>query len=478
MRAVIYLFFIVAAIVSATIPVEDNVLVLDESNFEEALAANNQLLVEFYAPWCGHCKTLAPEWAKAAKTLSDSSIKLAKVDATENDALAKRFEIKGFPTIKYLKGGKPSDYSGGRTANEIVNWANKKSGPAAVTVNSEDDLTKFQETHEVFALGVFESLESENAKHFLALADGDETHAYAITSAAAVKSKLAVTADTVVVLKNFDDLRADHAIGSTFTAADIAEFVQANSVPLVQTFSPESAKKIFGSPIQKHVLFFTDKDADNHAPTLASYTAAAAAFKGKLLFINVPSSENKILDYFGITAAQLPTTVLADLGNEGGIKKFPFAGPHDSAAITTFAQSFLNGELKPSLKSEEVSAEDTAGDVTILKGTSFNDLVMNNDKDVLVEFYAPWCGHCKKLAPIWDELGAHFKDNSNIVIAKMDSTANEIDVPGLAVKGFPTLYFFKGSDKANPIKYEEARELDALVSFVEKNAHHASHEEL
>ncbi len=51
MRAVIYLFFIVAAIVSATIPVEDNVLVLDESNFEEALAANNQLLVEFYAPW-------------------------------------------------------------------------------------------------------------------------------------------------------------------------------------------------------------------------------------------------------------------------------------------------------------------------------------------------------------------------------------------------------------------------------------------
>ena len=81
-------------------------------------------------------------------------------------------------------------------------------------------------------------------------------------------------------------------------------------------------------------------------------------------------------------------------------------------------------------------------------------------------------------APIWDELGAHFKDNSNIVIAKMDSTANEIDVPGLAVKGFPTLYFFKGSDKANPIKYEEARELDALVSFVEKNAHHASRDEL
>jgi len=423
---------------------------------------------------CGHCKTLAPEWAKAAKTLSDSPVKLAKVDATENDALAKRFEIKGFPTIKYLKGGKPSDYSGGRTANEIVNWANKKSGPAAVTVNSEDDLTKFQELHEAFAIGVFDSLESENAKNFLALADGDETHAYAVASSAAIKTKLGVTADTVVVLKNFDDLRADHVIGSSFVAADVATFVQSNTIPLVQTFSPESAKKIFGSPIQKHVLFFTDKDASSHAATVAAYTAAAASFKGKLLFINVPSSENKILDYFGITADQLPTTVLADLGNEGGIKKFPFAGPHESAAITTFADSFLAGALKPVLKSEEVTPEDTAGDVTILKGTSFNDLVLNNDKDVLVEFYAPWCGHCKKLSPIWDELGAHYKDNANVVIAKIDATANEIDVPGLGVKGFPTLYFFKGNDKTNPIKYENARELEALVSFVDENAHHVA----
>lgn len=76
------------------------------------------------------------------------------------------------------------------------------------------------------------------------------------------------------------------------------------------------------------------------------------------------------------------------------------------------------------------------------------------------------------IAPTWDELGAHFKDNSNVVIAKMDATANEIDVPGVAVRGFPTIYFFKGNDKANPTRYEGGRELKDLIEYLEENAHH------
>jgi hypothetical protein len=83
-------------------------------------------------------------------------------------------------------------------------------------------------------------------------------------------------------------------------------------------------------------------------------------------------------------------------------------------------------------------------------------------------------------APIFDELGAKVKaQTNNIVIAKMDSTANEIDVAGVEVKGFPTLYFFKGNDKKNPIKYEEGRELDNFLSFLQTNAHNTfTHEEL
>lgn len=119
---------------------------------------------------CGHCKTLAPEWVKAAKALSDSPIKLAKVDATIAKKLAETNGIQGFPTIKYFKKGKASDYSGGRVDKEIIAWVNKKSGPAFHTLTTEEELSNLQGAHESIVVGVFTNLESEAAKSFMALA--------------------------------------------------------------------------------------------------------------------------------------------------------------------------------------------------------------------------------------------------------------------------------------------------------------------
>lgn len=75
-------------------------------------------MVEFYAPWCGHCQRLTPEYEKAAKALKGIA-NIAAVDATkENTGVS----VQGYPTIRFYNDGKESDYNGGRTAQEIVNW--------------------------------------------------------------------------------------------------------------------------------------------------------------------------------------------------------------------------------------------------------------------------------------------------------------------------------------------------------------------
>lgn len=136
------------AALAAVVAAKSAVLDLAPNNFDDVvLKSGKPALVEFFAPWCGHCKNLAPVYEELASSFeyASSKISIAKVDADAEKALGKRFEIQGFPTLKYFDGKSdiPEDYNGGRDLESLTSFITEKTGvkpkkkavaPSAVTI--------------------------------------------------------------------------------------------------------------------------------------------------------------------------------------------------------------------------------------------------------------------------------------------------------------------------------------------------------
>ncbi|KAF2786520.1 disulfide isomerase [Melanomma pulvis-pyrius CBS 109.77] len=110
-----------------------SVIDLIPSNFDNiVLKSGKPALVEFFAPWCGHCKNLAPVWEELATTFQHASDKvtIAKVDADAEKDLGRKFGVQGFPTLKWFDGksDKPEEYDGGRDLESLQKWVTDKTG--------------------------------------------------------------------------------------------------------------------------------------------------------------------------------------------------------------------------------------------------------------------------------------------------------------------------------------------------------------
>ncbi|KAG1907137.1 thioredoxin-like protein [Suillus fuscotomentosus] len=459
-----------ASLASADVAESSDVLVLTKDTFTSAVNSEPLILVEFYAPWCGHCKALAPHYEEAATTLKGKDIKLAKVDCVDQADLCQSHGVQGYPTLKVFRNGEPTEYSGPRKADGIISYMLKQNLPAVSDVTASN-LAEFQNADKLVVLAYVSSTTKAPAPEFSATAEKlRDEYLFGITSDAAAIAAAGVTPPAIVVYRNFDERITEYPHPpSAVTTAELEAWIQQLAIPILGEVNGETYAMYAGSgkPIGYLFLDPTDEKKDE---TLAVLKPVAAKYRGKIHFVWIDAT--KFGDHakaLNLAEPKWPSFVIQNLEDQ---LKYPYdqSKPIEAEAVSAMVGEYLAGKLLPKLKSQPIP-ESQNESVFTLVNAQFDEVVYDDSKDVFVEFYATWCGHCKRLKPIWDSLGDHFADvKDQLVIAKMESQEN--DLPASApfrISGFPTLKF-KPAGSREFLEYNGDRELESLVAYVQEHA--------
>jgi len=423
------------------------------------------------------------------------------VDATleDNKPLATKYEVRGFPTLKIFRDGAtdaPGEYKGPRDSAGIVSYLNKVNGPPSTEVKAAADLAAFREGKEVALVGLFPSAASKEFKAFEAAAKAlreDHSFAHIFTKGAGKDAGAALVpeikaATGVAMFKTYDEpsvvaetdlasASASDALSSWIAAAASPALVELDQSPrnkrALDAIFKADTPKLLGFVAKGHKQEAAYRKALTDLAAKAKEVRASGASEGVFDVILVdPAANAGAVQFFGLAAdgADLPAVAVhAPKANAKYMK-----AKAKASDLKAFLASYQAGKLAPHIKSEAPPKKND-GPVKIVTAKTF-DAIVAKGKTTLLEVYAPWCGHCKTLAPIYEKVGAAFKGDKSVVIAKFDGTANDLPPSaGLEVKGFPTLALVTPDGKT--ITYTGDRSEEALIAFVKSGGKAAKAEE-
>lgn len=443
----------------------DGVSVMTKDNFDDFIKTHKFVFVKFFAPWCGHCKKMAPSYSALAKKFNESGkdVVIAELDATIHGDIATRYGIRGYPTLKFFFHGEPMDYQGEREGDAIESWIEKKLTTKVEEITTKEKMTEVSNAKLAVVLYAKE-LSNTIKNRFTALAGSYDKIAFYISTCDCVKDFLHAEQNVnLVIFRSFDDGKKTLGSQNDWSLDEMKTFLDNNRFASVMDFDEEAAQTIFGN--QKTAIFYFSDKEDSEG--LKVFTDIAGSKKFELTFSKSTITTglgHRLAEYIGIADSDEGAVRIIKFAGQD-LQKFKLTKALTKENLEEFIQSFTDGKLTAYRKSEKPIENDTA-DVKTITGDDFDQRVLNNDQYVLLEIYAPWCGHCKQLAPIYEKLAKAVKGNNKLVIAKFDGTANEH--PDVQAKGFPTIKFFKKGAKKNPVDYAGGREYNDFIDFLKK----------
>jgi protein disulfide-isomerase A1 len=453
---------------SISFPKLDGIIYLTDKTIEEAISTNKNLLLLVFAHWCPHCKKAYPKFSQAAlseEVKKYNNFAFASINGDHYHNILSKYGVSGFPTILYFSnyGREQTHYNGNtKSKDDFIEWIYRKEVNPLKEINSVDEIKKNYENKQEISYVYFGNVEKE-LNIIKNKAENDFDHIYGHVKDEEVMKKYGVKPSTIVMFTSHDE--KIHFSEGIIDDNTINKLDSLHKYPYL--ISAYEGGRIFQYD-KKPVVFVNLKDDDRKKYDKYFFEIAKKYRKNQLYFSLFDGEKYpSYVEYIGHPDSNFPKVAIIDIQYDD-VQKWYLNGTFNENKMNKFVEDYVNGKFKASIKSEEIPKEQK--EVFKVVGNSFMKEVIENDKDVLVKFYSPYCGHCKKLEPTYIELGKRFEKLKDYVrIAEFNMLENSLEYE--SINGYPTLLFYpKGKKNQKGIQYKGDRSLNDMTIFIITNA--------
>lgn len=433
---------------------ENNILLLKNSDINSAISKFDNLLLIIYAPWSNHSKLMLSRLEFVAKGLNSINLNLelafGKIDATKNEEVLSRFDVKGYPTLKFFKKGKPVEYTGSYTnTSEMKAWLINQLGPASIEIINAVFFEELKNDNEV--LVTFFGNSEEDLKIFEKVSQKFEsiifahTHYYPLLEE---KSK-------IEIYKNFNREMVKYK--SSFTESSLIKFIEENRYQNLVSFEHDSTiERIWKFSQPAIILYYKEKNSQAYK----EFAAAARQHKNRIIFgttMEQGGPGRRVKDFIGGELIDgLGVYILDPRSKKYEIYKLD--GKIDQKLIKKFIDDFESKKLSKLLKKKSAFYIEN-GTLNELDKKMFEEIVLesqidvpNSQKNILVMFYSPGFEICEIIDKKLEEMASLVGKEVNLAFAKIN--VDKYKIKNLNMVNNPSIKLYKKDQKKNPLNFD------------------------
>jgi len=458
----VVLFFALVFAEQKKITYTSEVVALDKSNFDETIANAPQVIVKFYSPNCPHCTALAPIYDEVAKYIRKQNVRVvvANVDCSSNGDICNKQGITKYPTLKFYKDGEfKKEFNEKRTVEDISEFIIENSRALINIVHgneAKEFINNFKTDDQKLLIGYFNRIGDVEYKTFEKMAKtfGDEFIYAAAGDKQAAEAVGGVVIPGIVMYKDYDEAIARN---TKLSEENIDRFVKVHRVPNLDILTEDNLQTYIDTGIPL-AIFFYEKDIQ-YEKHKADLYHISKLYRDRLYFVaskTIYKDKNRLNKplNFGIYDPKEPEFFFS----------FPKGKRMNQANLVQFGEAYFRHEIIPQIIEEPIKSRVYENNVVTLNTENYDEIVLDETRDVCVLYYSPNCQYSKKLFPIWDYIGSRYLyQRKNITIAKFDGYNLKIpkSSPWKNLEYYPTIVMYQAIDKE--AMQEEAKKQNATI---------------